>query len=489
VSHRTWWGGAATVATLVAFTAALVPLRPHVDVATDAVLLVVPVLVGVAVGGLLPGVLGAVGGFFAYDWFFVPPFDTLRVGHTQDWAALAVYFAIVLVVTGIVEVEQRSRARAIDQERAVRRFLALNEALISARPLHDLLQSVVETVHELCKTRWVALLLPEHGALTVAAVAGGPLSDEDRERILTGSGTPQSLTLAGVDHGLSRVALSSSVGPVGQLVVADGRLAPFERELLGIFASQAALAIERHQLREHAVRVAALETADRWRSALMGAVSHDLRTPLTSMKLAVSTLRDAGERLNAADRDELLAMIEGQSDHLARLVTNVLDMARLEAGGLVLHQAPHDVAELVDAARRSLGTALHGFVIDVQIDDACPLVDVDVVLITQVLSNLLSNAAQHAPVGSTISVGAGGTSGRVSVWVDDEGPGVAPGDREQLFHMIDRRAGSGRAGLGLAIATAFVGAHDGTLTVSDAPTGGARFVFTLPGATDHREPQ
>jgi two-component system sensor histidine kinase KdpD len=463
-------------------TLLMLTVRPHLSVATAALVLVIPVVVGVAAGGFLAGSVAAAVGFLVYDWFFIPPYGTLTVGAAQNWAAAFVYVVVVLIVARIVAFQQQARDVARQREDEIRRLFVVSQNLIGQRPLNEVLELVVTTVHETFPTRWVALLLPADGMLRIAATAGAALSDADRVAAVGEQGSPQSLALMSAHSDISRVALSTTEGPVGQLVVAGATLVSYDRELLGTFANQAALAIERSQLLGQALRTELLEEVDRWRSALMGAVSHDLRTPLASMKSAVSTLRSDDVALSEEDTSALLEMIEDQSDHLARLVANLLDMARLDAGTLTLNREPHAVGELVDAALQSLGTALAHHLLAVRLAPDLPLVDVDLVLLAQVLANLLSNAVQHSPEGSTITVGAVERGATVAISVADEGPGVPVEDREGIFQMVDRRAGSGRAGLGLAISTAFVEAHDQRLTVEDAPGGGAKFTFTVPVA-------
>ena len=481
--RRTLWGVVAAVASTALCTAVLLAFRPHLSVATAALVLVVPVVVGVATGGFAAGATAAAVGFLCYDWFFIPPYGTLTVSSPQDWVALGVYAVVVLVVARLVAVEQAARSTAASREEAIRRLFAVSEGLIRDRPLADLLELVVTTVHESFRTRWVALLLPSEGGLVIAAVAGGPLAEHDRAAALGSTGGTQSMTLSGGDSDVSRVSLTSAQRPVGQLVVAGAALASFERELLGTFANEAALAIEQSQLREQATRTTMLEEVDRWRSALVGAVSHDLRTPLAAIKAAVTTLEDADAVLSDEDHAELLETIEGQTDHLAHLVANLLDMARIESGALVAHPAPCAVTELVAAALRAVGAALARHVVVVDAPEELALVEADEVLIAQVIANLLTNAAHHAPEGSTITIAARERGEDVAITVSDHGPGVAPEDRERLFHMLDRAAGAGRAGLGLAICTAFVEAHGRHLAVGDADGGGAAFSFSLPTAS------
>jgi two-component system, OmpR family, sensor histidine kinase KdpD len=480
--RRTVLGAAAALLSMAACTAVLLAFRPHLSVATAALVLVVPVLIGVSIGGLAAGVGAAALGFLVFDWFFVPPYGTLSVSAGEDWVALAIYLVVVLIVTRVVAIQQDARRITAAREAAARALNVLSQHLIGERPLGELLTLVATSVHETFATRWAAVLLPVDDELVIAATAGTPLSDEERTLALGSSGATQSMTLAGMPSDVSRIALTVVQRPVGQLVVGGASLDSFSRELLGTFANQAALAIERSQLREQALRAELLEEADQWRSALVGAVSHDLRTPLASIKAAVTTLSGAPEALSTTDHDELLATIDQQCDHLTRLVANLLDMARLEAGSLTLRSEPHSMGEVVDAAITAAGTVLAAHRLEIDVDDELPLVEVDLVLIGQVVANLLSNAAQHSPDGSTITLAASEDAREVVVTVSDEGPGVREEDRERIFHMLDRQAGSGRAGLGLAISTAFVEAHGRRLTVTDAPGGGARFSFRVPVA-------
>jgi two-component system sensor histidine kinase KdpD len=272
-------------------------------------------------------------------------------------------------------------------------------------------------------------------------------------------------------------------GPVGMLVLQDAHLVGPERDLLGTFANQAALAVDRAQLREQALRARLLEEVDRWRSALMGAVSHDLRTPLASIKTAVSSLRERDVALTPGDRADLLELIELQSDRLARLVTNLLDMTRIEAGALELRPSTIAFDELVGEALESLGDIVPSGRVAVESPEDLPLLHIDHVLISQVLANVVENAERVSPAGSVIRIVARvapGSNTRVEISVKDAGPGIAASDRERVFAAFSQNGGGGRAGLGLTIAKAFVEAHGGRIWIDPDLPSGARVVFTVP---------
>ncbi len=362
--QRTALGIVATLASLGALLALLLPFRDHLSTTIPALAFVLPVLIGVVIGGLLPGIVGALGGFLLYDFFFLPPYNTLTVRSPENWTALGVYAAVVLVVSQVVAKLRSAREEAERRTQESERLYELSQTLIGDLTLSELLTHMVTTVQSVFAPRWTALVLPSAdgpkgeaaAALEVAATAGQPLTADDVASVTSGGGQARSLGL--LDDASPRrvsVALVVNHRPVGMLVLQDVQLVEHERSLLGTFANQAALAVDRAQLSEQALRARLLEEIDRWRRALMGAASHDLRTPLASIKTAVSSLRQVDAQLSREDRAELLELIELQADRLARLVTNLLDMTRLEAGALELRPTTVSFRALVDEALGLLG--------------------------------------------------------------------------------------------------------------------------------------
>jgi len=213
-------------------------------------------------------------------------------------------------------------------------------------------------------------------------------------------------------------------------------------------------------------------------------VAHDLRAPLATVKASSSTLADPGLELTAEARQSLARLIDVQADRLADLVANLLDMSRIQAGVLEPRRSLTEVADLLASVSSDLGPALRGHPLEVRLADGLPPADVDIVLITRVLSNLVHNAVRHSPKDAPITVGAR-LSGpeTIEISVTDHGPGVSPGQRDEIFAMFVRRDNDAGAGLGLTIARTFVEAHGQRIWVEDAPGGGARFCFTLPAAS------
>jgi len=271
------------------------------------------------------------------------------------------------------------------------------------------------------------------------------------------------------------------VEPVGTLTIAQAEDAIGLVILLftALVTSQLADSARRGAEKEHEATLA--RRSDELKTALLRAVSHDLRTPLASIKASVSGLRQAGGSYSDEDRAELLAAIEEEADRLARLVSNLLDASRLEAGVLRPRKQPQDLRELVGAVIGRLQPMLTGRPVRVDIPEDVPPIPCDYAQIDQVVTNLVENAVVHTPPGTPLSIRASVDGDELRSEVTDRGPGLGVDDRERLFRPFERGDARGRgSGLGLTIARGLVEAHGGRLWAEDAPTGGARFIFTLP---------
>lgn len=237
---------------------------------------------------------------------------------------------------------------------------------------------------------------------------------------------------------------------------------------------------ERERLAEEAMRVAVLERVDEQRAALLRSVSHDLRTPLATIRAVVSDLL-GGAPYDPTTRDELLVLVADEAERLDRLVANLLSLSRIEAGALRPDRQAVAIDELVAESVKRLGRVIGDRRVQVDLAPDLPLANGDYTQLEQVLGNLLENAARHTPPRSVIRVGASpAADGMVAVWVDDDGSGVMPFERERIFEPFRRGHDSSSSGIGLAICKAIVEAHGGVIAVDAAPSGGARFRFTVP---------
>ena len=451
-------------------TAPLLAVRGEVSRTTVVLSYLLVVTAAAAAGGLGPGITAAALGFLAFDVLFLQPYHHLIVDDPQDYLSLGVYLLVAVVVSLLVASSERRRVLAERRERETRMLFDLSTSLVAHGSLPDTLQGVVRTVRSLFDLAGCAIVLPSDDRVELAAVDGQVPDDLDQEpgRALT-------------------VPMRSGEHVVGALVVvAGGSDSPgfgeAERRVLATFANQAALAVEQGQQEEQRNRAVALQETDRLRTALLNSVSHDLRTPLASIKASASSLLDREIRWSDTERDEFLAIINTETDRLTRLVHNLLDMSRIEAGALDPRLVESSVGEVVGPVVRQARVA-SGQRVDVDVPEELPPVLVDPVRLDQVLTNLLDNARSYAADGP-VQVVVRPVGGTVELRVIDHGPGIPDPERERVFDQFYRLKGGGRrpegTGMGLAICRGIVEAHDGTLLVETTPGGGATFVLTLP---------
>jgi two-component system sensor histidine kinase KdpD len=285
-----------------------------------------------------------------------------------------------------------------------------------------------------------------------------------------------------VDDGVAFAVFVAVALVVGTLVAreAERRRAAERRtaEVQELHRQYETVVAERERLMEESHQLALLSRADEQRRALLRSVSHDLRTPLASIKALTSDLR-AGTTYDDETRGDLLEVVNDEAERLDRLVANLLSLSRIEAGALEPEYQAVALDELVGDVVRRLARLFHHIAVKEAIPAELPLVDADYSQIDQVLTNLLENAVRHSPQGGTVEVGARSLGDRVEVWVTDEGPGIDVEQRGELFEPFRRGPGSESSGIGLAICRAIIEAHGGAIDAGNEPAAGARFHFTL----------
>ncbi|MCM2258687.1 MAG: DUF4118 domain-containing protein, partial [Vicinamibacteria bacterium] len=430
-----------------------------------------------------PSVLAAVGSVAAFDFFFVPPQLTFAVADTQYVITFAVMLLVSLLISNL-SVRVRAQAdSAREREQRTRVLYALSRELAAARSLDAVAAAVSRQVAELFRGAAIVLVPGADGDLE--PLAAPPLDAREaavaqwafEHRQAAGLGTD---TLPGA--AAAYWPLEGSRGTQGVLGVRpDPALLPLHPDqvhLLSALARQAASGLERARLADDAEHARVAVEAERLRSTLLSSVSHDLRTPLAAIAGSASSLLGE-DPLSDVARRELTQAIHDEAFRLNRLVTNLLDMTRLESGAVVLERDWHSLEELVGAALARLGPAADGRRIRIDLPDALPLVSGDGVLLEQVFVNLLENALKYAD-GETRATAAL-EDGRVHVTVEDDGPGLPPGAEERVFEKFRREARGGRGfGLGLPICRAIVAAHGGRAWAENRSPSGASFHFTLP---------
>jgi len=436
-----------------------------------------------------PSLLASVVSVAAFDFFFVQPHLTFAVSDTQYLVTFAVMLVVALVISTLtVRVRQQADV-AQQRERRTSALYTLSRTFASTRGVRNLVQAAVPFISDVADSQ-VTVFLPDADNKLASCCTGEQAFVPDQAEFgvaqwvydhgrLAGLGTD---TLPGA--GALYLPLNGTRGTVGVLGVRPPARRVFPPEhvhLLETFANQTALAIERAYLADEAEQGRIEIETERLRSSLLSSVSHDLRTPLATITGATSSLLHADGQLDDATRRDLIVSIGDEADRLNRLVRNLLDMTRLEAGAVDVQREWQPLEEVVGAALTRLDNQLADRVITTQLPPSLPLVPIDGVLIEQVLVNVLENALKYTPPTSSITVGAFADGSGVTVEVADRGPGVPSGDEARVFDKFYRAQDGGRGvGLGLAICRAIVEAHGGRIWVENRPDGGAVFRFTLP---------
>jgi two-component system sensor histidine kinase KdpD len=480
-------------------TGGLLAVRGRVTATNVALTYLLVVVAAAANGGLWPGVSAAGLGFVAFDLLFLPPYGHLKVHNQQDYVSLAVYLLIALVVSVLVDARERRRAQAERREHETRTLYELSNSLLGHDSLQATLQRVAATVRSLFDLAGCAIVLTSDSALgVVVAARDGQLPEQLPAMLETApEGEARLREPPSGDVGRTSmlvVPMRTAQRPVGAMVlVASGRqpagFGEVERRLLTTFANQAALAVDHGQREQERAHTQALMETDRLRSALLNSVSHDLRTPLASIKAAASSLLDPDITWDQAEQREFLDTIDQESDRLSRLVHNLLDMSRIEAGALDPHLTETTLAEVIGpVVRRARTQTSQQLLVDLPED--LPTILVDPVRLDQVLTNLVDNARRYAD-GQPITLAGRAVDGRVELRVIDHGPGIPEAERERVFDQFYRLRRNGHrpdgTGMGLAICRGIVSAMGGQIRVQATPGGGATFVVSLPAA-DHQSP-
>ncbi|MFD7872963.1 ATP-binding protein [Streptomyces sp. NPDC059766] len=456
---RVVWGWLTGVAGPALLTLLLTTATPEVGLANDMLLFLTLTVAAALLGGLLPALASAVVGSLLLNWFFTPPVHTLTIADPKNIVAIAIFVGVAVSVASVVDLAARRthQAARLRAESEILSFLA-GSVLRGETSLEALLERVRET-------------------FAMESVA-----------LLERTGEVDPWTCAGSVGSRAAVARPEDADvdiPIGDrmALALSGRVLPAEdRRLLSAFAAQAAVVLERGRLQHQADQSRTLAEGNRIRTALLAAVSHDLRTPLAGIKAAVSSLRSDDVAWSEEDQAELLEGIEEGADRLDHLVGNLLDMSRLHTGTVSPLIREIDLDEVVPMALG--GVPEDSTVLD--IPESLPMVAVDAGLLERAVANLVENAVKYSPSGERVLVAASAIADRVEVRVVDRGPGVPDEAKDRVFEPFQRHGdaphGTG-VGLGLAVARGFAEAMGGTLDAEDTPGGGLTMVLRLPIAT------
>jgi len=488
-----WSSYAAGLPISIACTALAAIMFPYFSL-TD---LVMVYLLGATIAALRlgrgPAAMVAVVNTLAFDFMFVPPGYSLAVTNFNYVVTFGVMLGVALIIASLVASVRAQTRVAGARERRTSLLYGMSRELVATRGFEPLTRVAIKHVAETFTGRAAVLLPDEEGRLAPppTPAVSGSLRDADVSiaQWVFDHDTPAGLgtdTLPGAPA--QYLPLRGSGKVLGVLAVEPSHrrrlLLPEQRHLLETFAGQIALALERAVLADEAERARVSAETESLRNTLLASISHDLRTPLAVIVGASSALNDTSTAFDEHSRRLLASSIESKANEMTQIISNVLDLMRLEAGNVVLHRDWQTVEDLVGSALDRLKTRLVDHPVQVDLPADLPPVYVDGALMLQVFTNLLENAAKHTPPKTRITIRASAAETSVRVVVDDTGPGL-PGDAERLFEKFQRgrdEGNTGGAGLGLAICRAIVNLHGGRIEAARRAGGGARFTFTLPVA-------
>jgi len=421
--------------------------------------------------GLLEATIASLAAVLGFNYYFLPPVGTLTVQDPQNWVALGAFLITAVTASQLSARAKRRTLEAVERRREIEGLYALSQSLLLSGSARSASQDLVSRVVKILGVSTAAFYTKSSDETFRWGPEDPRISDE-RLRV--------ELEEARLD-----VQGSSAIIPVrlgGQALGNLGLAGPLPSlAVLNAVAYLVAIGIERARALEEASHTEAARQSEVLKSALLDALAHDFKTPLTSIKAAATSLL-GGDR-SAEDR-ELMTIINEEADRLNRLVAEVLEMVRIEAGKLHLEKGPHHVAEIVDAALADAKPAMHERNVEIRLQSDLPEAEVDFDLVQQVLKQLLDNALKYSPAGSPVTISARAGEGRIVVSVADRGSGIDEQEQARIFDKFFRarehRFRVPGTGMGLAIAKGIVEAHGGKIWVTSEPGQGSVFSFSLP---------
>jgi two-component system, OmpR family, sensor histidine kinase KdpD len=494
-----WIGYVWALLTVGISTAVAWLLFPRVDLANLIMVYLLGILAFSYRQGLGPSTLASFLSVIAFDFFFVPPRFSFAVSDTQYIFMFLVMLLVGLSISNLtVRIRNQARLSRL-RERRTAALYSLSRELASTWGTAQLLEIAVKHISEVFESSVIAFLPDENGRLQLQSGASADFNLSAKEMgvahwafdlgQMAGRGTD---TLPGTEA--LYVPLLASGTPVGALGVkphnSEKLFIPEQLHLLEAFAHQTALAVSADKLLQKQQQTQMQMEAEKLRSSLLSSVSHDLRTPLAAITGSASSLLDNGESLPAATRRDLLENIHDEAERLERLVNNLLEMTKLEAGAVQLKKELHIPGEIIGSAIARVEERLGARSLTTQIAPDLPLVPMDALLIEQVLVNLLDNALKYTPEGGPIDISAEIRDNRLVVEVADRGPGIPEADLPRLFDKFYRgpqKETKSGAGLGLSICKGIIDIHGGTISAENGPGGGSLFRFTIPLAETKKE--
>lgn len=470
------------------------------NAATVSTTFLLIVLVVAATARLWAAVVTSVAAMLCFNFYFLPPVGALTIADPHNWVALFAFLAVSLVASNLSAVARTRTQEAVGRRDELARLFDLSRDVLVITDSRGAISMLARSIARRFDLEFVAIALPrsndwdvfEAGAVTIAmetgqlstafAAAQASLEFDAYARTYAGHRTME------IDGRTIRlVPLRVGTKPIG-LLAAAGR--PIEAGTLDTLAGVVAIAIERAQFLGERKAGELTRQSEELKTALLASLGHDLRTPLTAIRVAATNIQASS--LTADDRLEQSDLILAEVERLTRLFQNILEMARIDAGAIATEARWAHPSEIVAAARDQVEHTVHQHKVDVNVDPDVP-VRLDPRLTATALAHLLENAAQYAPSGSTINVHASLTDEGLAIRVRDHGPGIAPADLPHVFERFYRgdaaKTRASGTGMGLWIARGLLAVQQGRIWAENCPDGGAQFTIVVPAAAKEAEPE
>jgi len=443
----------------------LQPFQSFLDIQVIALIYLLPVMISTVLWGLTPGIVAGFVAFLVFNYYYIPPYNTLLVHKTQDIITLIIFLFVAVVLSQLIGQAREGVRLAQNREWEATRMYELISALSGLKDTRSIARELARHTFETFQFGCVEVaILPAPGeAPQVTAAPEGAACPP-----------PPTLTLP----------LQTARSSEGEMRVWFERspLTAQETRLLETFTSQGALSLERVRLARSENKARILEESDQLKSSLLNSVSHELRTPLAAIKASVSSLRSGAVDWDTAARMDLLTTVEEEADQLNLLVGNLLDMSRIESGALNPMKRWNAIEEIAASVAAKMRKPLENHRLEMRFPEGLPLVPTDFVMIGQVFTNLISNSIKYAPAGTTITMSAHPEGETLHVRVANQGPQVPEEHLRRIFdkfYRVHETAQITGTGLGLSICKGIVEAHGGQIWAENQP-GGFEFHFTLP---------
>jgi len=469
---------ASRLVAVIATTAAITLLGTritHINATTIGFAYLVGVLVVATRWGFAEALLSSFLAVLCFNFFFLPPVGTFNIVHPQNWVALFAFLATSVIASQLSARAKQRTQEALDRQKEMERLYALSRAILLADASDSPAKRIADRIREIFDFPALALYDCTTGQIHRSGPVDLPDIDDTLRRV-----SEQEKRISDSARNLTVIPIHLSGRPIGSLAISGVTLSD---PALQALSNLVAVTLEKVRGQEAANRAEAARQSQELKSTLLDALAHEFKTPLTAIKAATTELLSSPVA-GAEEQRELITIVDEEADRLGRLVTEAIQMARIEAGKIQLKTGLYSVEALISPALQQMNSMTEGRTVSVNISGDLPLIAADQELMRMALHQLLDNALKYSPPGSPIAVTAEKAQLHVIISVSDQGPGIRAQERSRIFEKFYRSPGTPQnvtgAGMGLAIALEIARAHGGNIQVENNPAGGAKFSIAIP---------